>query len=135
MFLRTSILVVLFFVVGGINLSGEPPLWVFACLLLQLLLLLSGWLTGTSCHHAGLPTSLRLSLVTPCKLQICYKVQICLCLIGLFFWSSSWPKLQLWCLLTHSYFSFLEAEMNATRTFSLTRYYLFIKPFFFCFYT
>lgn len=35
--LRTSILVVLFFVVGGINLSGEPPLWVFPCLLLQLL--------------------------------------------------------------------------------------------------
>lgn len=33
-------------------------------------LLLSGWLTGTSCHHAGLPTSLRLSLVTPCQLQI-----------------------------------------------------------------
>lgn len=34
---------------------------------------------------------------------------------------------------THSYVSFLEAEMNATRTFSLTRYYLFIKPFFFVF--
>lgn len=101
MFLRISILVVLFFVVGGINQSGEPPLWVFACLLLQLLLLLSGWLTGTQCHHAGLPTSLRLSLVTPCKLQICYKVQIFLCLIGLFFWSSSWPKLQLWGLLIH----------------------------------